>query len=112
MGECRKQSKLFFYMVRSLLIVSLVFVLFSASATHNRAGEITYRQLSEYTFEVTITTYTYTLANTDRPRLEVQWGDGLITTVKRITEVYLPDNYKKNIYVAKHSYPGPGSYEI
>lgn len=112
MKKQHTQNTKLFYSVRSLLFLCFWVLPVIAMATHNRAGEITYRQISDYTFEVTITTYTYTLANTDRPRLEVQWGDGLITTVKRVKEVYLPDNYKKNIYVAQHSYPGPGSYEI
>lgn len=103
------KAKVFHFFASILLLFMLPSL---ARATHNRAGEITYKQLSAYTFEVTVTTYTYTLANTDRPRLEVQWGDGLVTTVKRVQEVYLPDNYKKNIYVAEHSYPGPGTYKL
>jgi hypothetical protein len=43
------------------------------TATHNRAGEITYRQLSDLTFEVTVTTFTYTLSQADRPSLDVEW---------------------------------------
>ncbi len=45
----------------------LFLVMASASATHNRAGEITYTQISDLTFEVTVTTFTYTLSKADRP---------------------------------------------
>jgi gliding motility-associated-like protein len=83
-----------------------------AEATHNRAGEITYKQLSDLTFEVTVTTFTYTLSKADRPTLDVEWGDNSITNVARISETILPNNYKKNVYVAQHTYPGPGVYRI
>jgi len=55
--------------------VKKIFILFLLSfffadifATHNRAGEITYVQLSDLTYEITITTFTYTLSfPTDLP---------------------------------------------
>ncbi|MDX9773332.1 MAG: gliding motility-associated C-terminal domain-containing protein [Bacteroidales bacterium] len=84
----------------------------AATGTHNRAGEITYRQISELTFEVTVTTFTYTLSKADRPSLDIEWGDNSITNVARISETYLPNNYKKNVYVSQHTYPGPGVYRI
>jgi len=90
----------------------LFIVLATAQATHNRAGEITYRQISELTFEVTVTTFTYTLSKADRPSLDIEWGDNSITNVARISETYLPNNYKKNVYVSQHTYPGPGIYKI
>ncbi len=83
-------------------------------ATHNRAGEITYRQLSDLTFEVTIVTYTATGPGwtADRPSLEIFWGDNTSTLLDRSEEVFLPDYYKRNKYVGTHSYPGPGIYVI
>ncbi len=81
-------------------------------ATHNRAGEITYRQVSELTFEVTITTFTYVLSLADRPRLMVNWGDGNSSFANRISMVNLPNFYRKNTYVTTHTYPGPGVYRI
>ncbi len=83
-----------------------------ATATHNRAGEITYRQISDLTFEVTVTTFTYTLSKADRPSLDVEWGDNSITSVGRDSETFLPNNYKKNVYTEQHTYPGPGVYRI
>ena len=81
-------------------------------ATHNRAGEITYRQISDLTFEITITTFTYTLSAADRNSLEVNWGDNTLSVAPRIEEVYLPNFYKRNKYVTTHTYPGPGIYQI
>jgi len=81
-------------------------------ATHNRAGEITYRQISDLTFEITIWTFTYTLSAADRPQLPVNWGDGTSSTADRSEIVYLPNFYKRNKYVIRHTYPGPGVYKI
>ncbi len=81
-------------------------------ATHNRAGEITYRQIGPLTYEITIVTYTYTLSPADRPQLEVHWGDGSSNYVDRIEKVQLPNYYQRNTYKGIHTYPGPGTYEI
>jgi gliding motility-associated-like protein len=103
-----------FKMIRRILsaFALLFLIMASASATHNRAGEITYTQISDLTYEVTVTTFTYTLSKADRPTLDVEWGDNSITNVARISETYLPNNYKKNVYVSRHTYPGPGIYRI
>ncbi|MBN1186084.1 MAG: gliding motility-associated C-terminal domain-containing protein [Bacteroidales bacterium] len=83
-------------------------------ATHNRAGEIVISHVEGYTYMVLVTTYTYSLSMADRPELDVMWGDGDITTVKRYkdTIIHLPDNYNLNRYIAIHEYPGPGVYQI
>src|SRR5512145_3258242 len=94
-----------------ILFLNLIFS--SAFATHNRAGEITYRQLSAYTFEFTITTFTYTLSMADRTEVEIQWGDNTISVAPRIAAPdTLPGFYRRNIYKATHTFPGPGIYEI
>jgi len=81
-------------------------------ATHNRAGEITYTQISDLTFEITVTTYTYTLSNVDREELEVSWGDGTYTVIPRHDFIELPDYYQRNRYIGRHTFPGPGVYEV
>ncbi len=85
---------------------------FKVSATHNRAGEITYVQLSDLTYQITITTFTYTLSYADRPQLEVNWGDNTTSIADRNSILYLPNYYKRNIYTINHTYPGPGVYRI
>lgn len=96
------------------LTAVLIFILtcYPVYAEHNRAGEITYIQISELTYEVTVTTYTYYAAYNDREELEVEWGDGSFTLVPRTEVLDLPNNYRRNKYTARHTFPGPGIYEI
>ncbi|MEE4196743.1 MAG: gliding motility-associated C-terminal domain-containing protein [Bacteroidales bacterium] len=96
----------------SLILLLNLFFAGPIWATHNRAGEITYRQLSDLTFEITVTTYTYTLSNVDREELEVSWGDGTYTIIPRNDFIELPDYYQRNRYIARHTFPGPGVYEV
>lgn len=86
----------------------------SLFATHNRAGEITYKQIADLKFEVTIITYTATGPGwtADRPELEIIWGDNTTSILPRVEEISLPSFYKRNKYVGIHTYPGPGVYVI
>ena len=97
-----------------------------ADATHNRAGEITYRHLSGSTYEVTITTYTRASVVADRPTLGILWGDegteGAIDSLPRINGPLDPagthigeiieGDIRLNLYKGVHTYPGPGIYNI
>jgi gliding motility-associated-like protein len=94
------------------IFIMLISLELNSWATHNRAGEITYRWISGYTYEITVTTFTYVLSLANRPQLEVQWGDGTSMVVNRIEQIVLPNLYYRNKYVAQHSYPGPGTYRI
>ena len=97
-------------LLRTLLTTALFCSFFlEAGATHNRAGEITYVQLSDLTYEITITTFTYTLSYADRPQLTVNWGDNSSSVAQRQSILYLPNYYKRNIYKITHTYPGPGA---
>jgi gliding motility-associated-like protein len=98
--------------MRLFLLLPALFLFPFANATHNRAGEITYVQKSDLTYEITITTFTFTLSFADRPSLDVEWGDNTVSTAQRIEMVILPNYYRKNIYVIEHTYPGPGVYRI
>ncbi|MBN1387540.1 MAG: gliding motility-associated C-terminal domain-containing protein [Bacteroidales bacterium] len=97
------------YILTILLFFTFVI---SSYSTHNRAGEITYKQLSDLTYEITITTFTYVLSQADRDFLDVDWGDGTISTASRIFKGQLPNYYQKNIYKIKHTFPGPGIYKL
>jgi len=97
---------------RVFLVILLSFCILSLNATHNRAGEITYVQISDLTYEITITTFTYTLSAADRPTLDVEWGDNTISTAPRTSTLTLPNFYRRNIYKIRHTYPGPGVYKI
>ena len=97
-----------------LLVFCFQWVSISSFATHNRAGEITYEQIGDLTYRITVITYTATGPGpvADRPKLEVQFGDGTYAEVPRVEEIFLPDFYKRNKYVWEHTYPGPGTYQI
>ncbi len=113
-------------MKRLLFYISLIVGLGSSlqvQATHNRAGEITYEQLGDLTFRVTITTYTKTSSvPADRDSLELCWGDGACEWVLRDNGPLgpnnvpqgqaLPNNIKFNQYIATHTYPGRFTYFI
>jgi gliding motility-associated-like protein len=109
----RRLRKVKSYRIKKLIVVAILFFSFcNGWATHNRAGEITYVQLSDLSFEITITTFTYTLSFADRPQLEVEWGDNSTSTATRSSILFLPNYYKRNIYKVTHTYPGPGVYKI
>ncbi|MCB0428564.1 MAG: fibronectin type III domain-containing protein, partial [Flavobacteriales bacterium] len=96
------------------IIFALLASALPAMATHNRAGEITYRQISKNppTFEFTILTYTKSSSQADRKELELNYGDGKVDTVPRIKIVPLPDDMQRNEYVARHTFNGGGVYII
>lgn len=100
------------------LILSLLVLLLSgeAFATHNRAGEITYRHLGGFQYEATIITYTKADSPADRPELGISWGDGSIDTIPRSNgngagEI-VTGSIKKNVYIGVHTYPGPATYIV
>lgn len=98
-----------------LYLLSFIFTLslsVTTYATHNRAGEITYKHIDGYTFEFTVTTYTYKPSNANRDALYVNWGDGTYQEVPRNSRMDLPNSYLFNTYVTNHTFPGPGTYEI
>lgn len=90
----------------------------NASATHNRAGEITYVQIGPLTIEATITTYTKASSTSaDRDSLELFWGDGTSTLIPRSNgngegELIPGEDIKINKYIATHTYPGRATYKL
>src|SRR5437899_2550696 len=89
-----------------------LFLIHYCAATHNRAGEITYRHVGSdrsLEYEITITTYTRTSSvQADRPTLDsVHLGDGTFAQFIRINGPLnngipygdeLPGDIKYNIY--------------
>jgi gliding motility-associated-like protein len=101
------------YIGKKLILICLAVISsVNLNATHNRAGEITYVQLSDLTYEITIWTFTYTQSLADRPTLNVEWGDNSTSIAPRINILTLPNYYRRNIYKIVHTYPGPGVYKI
>lgn len=100
-----------------VIAISICIIAFASQifATHNRAGEISYTQLSDLSIRAVVTTYTKTSSvSADRDSISIAWGDGSFSNVVRINGngQILPNNIKKNVYIAEHSYPGRGSYLI
>jgi gliding motility-associated-like protein len=104
--------------MKHILLAIALFLSASGSllATHNRAGEITYEQITQFYYKVTITTYTKTSSPADRPTLDIFWGDGTGSTLPRAS---FQDNFggagsdiRKNLYYGFHTYPGPSVYKL
>ncbi len=104
--------------LRLYLLLLFIVPLFSAPvlvfATHQRAAEITFRHLTEYTYEITITSYTFTPspANAYRDYLLVNWGDNTSTEIRRVAMTNLPDDITYNKYVGEHDFHGSATYTI
>lgn len=109
--------KLFRIILFTLFILNSVVVM----ATHNRAGEITYKWVgvnaADLTYEITIITYTRTSSypNVDRPQLDsVHLGDGSVVSFQRTTSapVSLGNDISYNEYKYVHTYSGNGVFRI
>jgi len=109
-------------MKRIIVLFLLIFFAINTYATHNRAGEITYRQIDPLTYEVTITTYTKADAPADRCELAIHWGDNTKGVLYRengppngncshMGEM-VDNNIKKNIYIGRHTYPAASIYTL
>ena len=95
-----------------ILLILLLLWIYKAEATHNRAGQIVYKHISGYTYEIEIWTYTYSKSQADRDTLTISWGDGTYANLPRVLKELLPGFYYENKYVGRHTYPGPGTFEL
>lgn len=83
-------------------------------ATHNRAGEITFRHISGFTYEIKVTIF----ANAESPAIarkyiDMDWGDNTgVDTILVGSEVKVSPNVLKRVWVANHTYPGPGDFTV
>ncbi len=116
--------------LRYFLIAALFGIAFSLKATHNRAGEITYKWISGYTYSITLTTYTDDGPSiADRCKLTIYFGDGdscqairqngasSVSTAECPTSfagvlIKTSPNIKENIYSCTHTYNSAGNYKI
>ncbi len=99
-------------MSRFFFTILFIFLVISAMATHERAGEIVYTHVSGLTYEVKIITYTYSPSPADRPELEIQWGDGTSSVLPRISLVDLTPVIRRNEYTGQHTYAGGGTFKL
>jgi hypothetical protein len=111
--------------VRYFLFIALFGTAFSLKATHNRAGEITYKWISGFTYSITLTTYTDDGPSiADRCQMTIYFGDGNTCVANRengtassgcpgaYNGVILFPGFKKNVYSCIHTYSIPGAYKI
>jgi gliding motility-associated-like protein len=109
------------FLIRFVVFASLLLASWSAFATHNRAGEITYEHISGLTYRIKITTYTKASAVADRPWLKIRWGD----EPSNVTEDQLDSLSREdpptdllgldtqvNIYYGNHTYASTGTFVI
>lgn len=96
------------------LVFALLIIVSGVYATHNRAGEITYRHIDGNTYEFTVYTCTKTSAPADRPFLPIFWGDGSpADSLERINIIFDPiKDAQSNVYKKLHTFPGSGLYKI
>ncbi len=107
------------YFILCFFLVQLIFCV-QLSATHNRAGEIRVEQIgdcNDLTIRATIVTYTReSSVQADRDTLELMWGDGTSTKIGRFNGggngESLGNDFKKNLYIAEHTYPGRSTYVL
>ena len=109
------------YILRLFSILFFLQLAYNSEATHNRAGEIVVEQIGGCTSNlVRATVYTWTKASSfaaDRDSVTVCWGDGSpCVIVPRVNGngngQVLSNDVKYNIYVAEHSFDGPGRYTV
>lgn len=99
----------------SLIFLTLMCMVQISEATHNRAGEITFRQIGPLTLEVTITTYTKASSvGADRDSVLLDWGDGNFENLVRSNGngLLLENDVKKNTYEGVHNFPALGTYTL
>ncbi len=98
------------------ILFFLLIYAWNLSATHNRAGEITYKQIGPLTIEATITTYTKASSTSaDRDSLTINWGDGTSTLLDRDNgngDIITGQDIKINYYRGTHTYASRASYTL
>ena len=109
---------------RSLLFAFAFLLGLQVFATHNRAGEITYKWLGGLKYQATVTTYTKETAPADRCEITIDWGDNSTTVLPRTNGQAngscgsipmgqsLGNDAKLNIYIGEHTYQAPGYYTL
>ncbi len=100
-------------MRRLLLLWFLLIGSLSGWATHIEAGEITYRRISGYSYEITVVIYAKKASDIHTPIDVFRFGDGAEKVLDNPVIVDLPGGLtEKRSYKTTHTYPGPGKYVI
>lgn len=107
-------------MQKQFLALFFTLLSFAATATHNLAGDITYRHISGSTYEVTVTIFADNSITGGRNAIarkdiEIEWGDNTgrdSVIVSSESGIVGEPNTLKRVWIARHTFPGSGSYVI
>ena len=94
------------------LLIILLLTVRNSYATHARAGEILFRQLSLYTYEIEVIYYTESSSIANRENIDIYFGDNTVSNVLLTTRKQLKNSTFFSSYKTVHTYPGPGTYVI
>lgn len=83
-------------------------------ASHYRAGEITYSQISGRLYRITAVTYTdpASQANQFTGTINIEWGDETRDVVARTEKVTVSPTAQRNTYVFDHEYQSDGIFIV
>ena len=94
----------------------------SLYASHNQGGYITFKHVQNYSYEISIVTFTNSLAvGADRDQLTLDLGykdfhgNEVMEVVNRTVKTLLSpgsNNVQKNVYPTTNTFPGPGKYHL
>jgi len=99
-------------MRKFILFFGFILLWNAGFATHQRAGEITYKHIGGLTYEFTIVTYTYTPSLADRPEIEIFWGDNSSSIIPRQSKISIAPDVSENKYIARHTFSSSGTYSV
>lgn len=101
--------------IRNCIFLLLLVTCTRVLASHYRAGEITYEQISGRLYRVTAITYTdpNSPANEFTTTISMSWGDGNTEEVPRAgLNPIVPGVVQQNIYIATHQYSTAGTFLV
>src|SRR5665647_1655357 len=94
------------------LIIIILLTGRNSYATHARAGEIRFSQISLYTYEIEVIYYTESTSLANRDNIDIFFGDNTVSNVLLSKREQLENRTFNNSYKTFHTYPGPGTYVI
>ncbi len=108
-------NRVIFHIPRYLLLVLFGITFTQVYATHYRAGEIIYEELSPRLYRITAYSYTDPASRADpsTSQITLSFGDGTVPeNVKRSSRVTFNSRVVQNVYTTIHSYSSDGTYKI
>lgn len=107
------------YILKTFSFLFFTLFMLAVNATHNRAGEITFRHISGLTYEASFVIYSDPASPAStRTEIEVCWGDegecnqNTLTRLNTRTETQLSPKVQRNEWKARHTYNGSGTFKI